>query len=63
MECKCKYYEMIAGQLVCVQCGEPSPVKPSIEDKIKASPEVKLMPPEVKREKRITKKGKRSNRK
>ncbi len=34
MICKCKYYHRVNGELVCAQCGQPSP-KRKIEDKIR----------------------------
>ena len=33
MICKCQYFRLCNGQLVCAQCGKPSPTK-KVEDKI-----------------------------
>ncbi len=32
MICKCKYYTIVNGERVCVQCGKPAP---KIQDKIR----------------------------
>jgi hypothetical protein len=33
MICKCRYYTLVNGERVCIQCGKPAPKK--IEDKIR----------------------------
>jgi len=38
MVCKCRYYTVRNGALVCVQCGKPAH---TVEDKIKESIELK----------------------
>lgn len=66
MECKHPYYKFVDGVLVCAQCGEPSPrasevaKEQGIEDKLGPQPEnKKIIPPEVKRQKKVVKKGRR----
>lgn len=50
MECKHPYYHYVDGQLVCVQCGQPSPKSSRIEDKIAGNREIKqIILPESKR--------------
>jgi uncharacterized Zn finger protein (UPF0148 family) len=34
MICKCKYFCMVDGKLVCSQCGKPAKTENVIEDKI-----------------------------
>lgn len=64
MECKHPYYKFVHGRLVCSLCGEESPrsaevaKEQGIEDKIAEKPETKIIPPEVKRQKKVVKKGK-----
>jgi len=60
MECKHPYYHYVDGQLVCVQCGEPSPKAGKAEDKIDRTHETKqIIPPEARRVTPPTKKSKR----
>jgi aminopeptidase C len=33
MICRCRYYTLVNGERVCIQCGKPAPKK--IEDKIR----------------------------
>jgi len=39
MQCKCSYYKIVDGQLVCSQCGKPPEKK--VEDKAVRKKEVK----------------------
>ena len=65
MDCKCKYYTMEDGVRVCVQCGKPAN-SGKIEDKVikvgvgNGAVQVKgiSVPAEVRRIKRVVKKGK-----
>ena len=38
--CKCTYYKLVDGKLVCSVCGKPAPVK-VIEDKVMDQHETK----------------------
>jgi uncharacterized Zn finger protein (UPF0148 family) len=40
MNCKCKYFNLVDGKLVCSVCGKPAH-EPVIEDKIDHKPENK----------------------
>ena len=49
MDCKCAYFRLIDGKLICVSCGKESD-RQKIEDKMAAQPENKrIWPPEIKR--------------
>lgn len=41
MICKCQYFRLCNGQLVCAQCGRPAPAK-KVEDKIGRGIEKKI---------------------
>jgi uncharacterized Zn finger protein (UPF0148 family) len=38
--CKCTYYKLVDGKLICAVCGKPAPEKP-IEDKVVSEHETK----------------------
>jgi hypothetical protein len=40
MICKCRYYTVVDGKRVCIQCGRPAPTR-QIEDKIRRGIAVK----------------------
>ena len=57
MQCKCKYFHMVDGKRVCVQCGKPAHPQGAIEDKVVNEHETKtIFPPESKRISRISNK-------
>ena len=49
MQCKHPYYHYVDGQLVCTQCGAPSPKIAKSEDKIAVQHETKSTKPNTKR--------------
>jgi hypothetical protein len=53
MICPHKYYKLVNGELVCIQCGEPARhgSEEQVEDKAEPKPEDKaIWPAEVKRQ-------------
>ena len=51
MKCKCKYFHVVNGERVCVQCGKSAEeIKAGrIEDKVVEQHEAKIYKPESKR--------------
>ena len=41
MKCKCKYYKIVDGKLVCSVCGKLLIIEPKIEDKVVEKHETK----------------------
>ncbi len=40
MICKCQYYKLCNGQLICAQCSKPAPPR-TVEDKLKRGIHIK----------------------